>query len=126
MLLNVRRLVALTAVLIAAAAAPASAQVGGDYISSENVTLLKSVKPAGDGVGARIVGKYLYVTSTKDLEIFDITNPEDPQMVGSLTVNVEFENEEVPTNGKLLGISGQTPTLNSGGFSRWAGAGSRW
>jgi hypothetical protein len=66
-------------------------------------------------VGARVVGNYLYVTSTKDLEIFDITNPEDPQMVGSVTVNVEFENEEVPTNGKLLGISGQTPTVNSGG-----------
>ena len=101
------------------AAVPASAQEqqqGEDYLSSPNVTLLKRLRTAGDGVGARIVGKYLYVTSTKDLEIFDISNPEDPQQVGSLTVNVEFENEEVPTNGKLLGISGQTPTLNSGGF----------
>src|SRR3954464_4981351 len=112
---KVLRLVALTAVATALVAAPASAQSGGDYISSENVSLLKSIKPAGDGVGARIVGHLLYVTSTKDLEIFDITKPEDPQMVGSLNLHVEFENEEVPTNGKLLGISGQTPTVTGQG-----------
>jgi hypothetical protein len=116
---SIRRLLALSAVSIVAllaAAAPASAQApGGDYISSENVGLLKSIKTAGDGVGARVVGHYLYVTSTKDLEIFDITKPEDPQQVGSITVHVEFENEEVPTNGKLLGISGQTPTVTGQG-----------
>jgi hypothetical protein len=112
------RSTALVAALICLfVAAPAFAQSAGeDYISSPNVTLLKRVRTAGDGVGARVVGNYLYVTSTKDLEIFDITNPEDPQMVGTLTANVEFENEEVPTNGKILGISGQTPTLNAGGF----------
>src|SRR4051794_5954617 len=115
MLLNVRRLVALTAVFVAAAAAPASAQQANDYISSENVTLLKSIKAAGDGVGARVVGNYLYVTSTKDLEIYDISKPEDPQLVGNLNVHVEFENEEVPTNGQVLAISGQTPTVTGSG-----------
>jgi hypothetical protein len=112
---NVLRLTALTAIAIALLAAPANAQEGADYIASENVTLLKSIKQAGDGVGARIVGKYLYVTSTKDLEIYDITKPEDPQLVGSLNVHIEFENEEVPTNGKVLGISGQTPTVTGQG-----------
>jgi hypothetical protein len=116
MLFKALRLVALTAVATAIFfCSQASAQSGGDYIASENVTLLKSIKPAGDGVGARIVGKYLYVTSTKDLEIFDITKPEDPQLMGSLNLHVEFENEEVPTNGKLLGISGQTPTVTGSG-----------
>jgi hypothetical protein len=114
---NVRRLMALTAASIAVAvfAAPANAQQGGDYVSSENVTLLKSIKPAGDGVGARVIGNYLYVTSTKDLEIFDISKPEDPQMVGNVNVHVEFENEEVPTNGQVLAISGQTPTVTGSG-----------
>src|SRR4051794_37783075 len=116
MFTNVLRLAALTAVAAALLVAPAYAQSpGGDYIASENVTLLKSIKSAGDGVGARVVGHYLYVTSTKDLEIFDITKPEDPQMVGSLNLHVEFENEEVPTNGKVLGISGQTPTVTGSG-----------
>jgi hypothetical protein len=114
----VRRLVALISVVLAAAvlgSGPASAQSGADYISSSNVELVKQEKLLGDGVGARIVGNYLYATSTKDLEIFDISKPEDPQMVGSMVLNVEFENEEVPTNGNILGISGQTPTVNSGG-----------
>lgn len=79
---------------------------GPDYIASDNVEYIKSFKAAtGLTAGARIVGKYLYVTSSKDLEIFDISKPEDPQMVGSITANIQFENEEVPTNGKLLGIS---------------------
>jgi hypothetical protein len=115
---HIRRFLALTAVSItalAAAAAPASAQQGQDYISSENVSLVKSIKSAGDGVGARVIGHYLYVTSTKDLEIFDITKPEDPQLVGSLNVHIEFENEEVPTNGSVLGISGQTQTVTPKG-----------
>jgi hypothetical protein len=115
---NARRLFALTCVVLAAlcvAAAPALAAPGDDYISSANVQLVKSIKPAGDGVGARVVGHYLYVTSTKDLEIFDISKPEDPQMVGSLTLHIEFENEEVPTNGQVLGISGQTHTITGQG-----------
>ncbi|MEA2430676.1 MAG: hypothetical protein QOI19_1149 [Thermoleophilaceae bacterium] len=115
---HARRVSALTAALIAVAlavAGPAGAQAGQDYISSENVTLLKSIKPAGDGVGARIIGHYLYVTSTKDLEIYDISTPENPQLVGSMNVHVEFENEEVPTNGSVLGISGQTQTVTPKG-----------
>jgi hypothetical protein len=71
---------------------------------------------AADGVGARAVGNLLYVTSTKDLEIYDISTPENPTLLGAVTVNVEFENEQVPTDGKVLGISGQTPTINTGGL----------
>jgi LVIVD repeat-containing protein len=111
----VRRVLAIAVALSALCVAPAAADQGPDYISSDNVQFVKSLKLAADGVGARIVGKYMYVTSTKDLEVYDISTPENPQMVGSVNVNVEFENEEVPTNGTLLGISGQTPTINSAG-----------
>lgn len=68
-----------------------------------------------DGVGARVVGNFLYVTSTKDMEIYDISTPTKPVQVGSVNLDVEFENEQVPTDGKLLGISGQTSTLTSNG-----------
>ena len=87
-------------------------QVGADYVSSDNVQFIRSLKLAADGVGARVVGNYLYVTSTKDLEIYDISAPADPQLMGTLTLDVEFENEQVPTNGAVLGISGQTPSLD--------------
>src|SRR3954471_23592199 len=93
---------ALAALLIAACTAPAAqAEVGPDYVTSDNVKLLGRIKTPGDGVGARIVGPYMYVTTTKSLSIYDIkTDPKNPKPIGSDTQDIEFENEEVPTNGK--------------------------
>lgn len=107
-------LLAATAAVLAATPGLASAdQVGPDYITSDNVEYLGSFKPAtGLTAGARIIGDRMYVTSSKDLEIFDISSPETPRLMGAITVNVQFENEEVPTNGRLLGIS--SDLVNSG------------
>lgn len=99
-----------------AAVDAAAAQVGADYVTSPNVEFVRSIPLAADGVGARIVGQYLYVTSTKDLEIYDISAPTNPRLVSRLTTDVEFENEQVPTNGSVLGISGQTPSLTEQGL----------
>src|SRR3954469_17427914 len=66
----------------AAAVAAAEAQVGADFVASENVEFVRSIKLAADGVGGRVVGNYLYVTTTKDLEIYDIFTPTDPQLLG--------------------------------------------
>jgi len=98
-----------------ASAAAGAASVGLGYVSSANVRYIRTLPQTADGVGARVVGNRLFVTSTKDLQIFDITDPTIPQLMGQLAVNVEFENEQVPTDGKVLGISGQTPTANAGG-----------
>lgn len=89
--------------------------VGPDYVASPNVKLVQRLPLAADGVGARVVGNFLYVTSTKDLEIFDISTPTKPVQVGAVTLDVEFENEQVPTDGRLLGISGQTSTVTANG-----------
>jgi hypothetical protein len=111
-----RRFALALLVAIAAGAGAACAQadtMGPDYLASDNVEFVKAIKsPAGLTAGARVIGHYLYVTSSKDLEIFDISTPEDPKLVSSLAANIQFENEEVPTNGKLLGIS--SDLLNSG------------
>ncbi|MEA2274286.1 MAG: hypothetical protein QOI98_2994, partial [Solirubrobacteraceae bacterium] len=104
------RVVLAALVLLAMTAPIARAQnhTGPDYVSSKNLDLIDRIKTVGDGVGAKLLGDYLYVTSTKSLDIFDIkTDPEHPRQVGLETLDVEFENEEVPTNGKILGISGQ-------------------
>ena len=98
----------LAALLGLSSIASAPGAVHEDYSSSDNVTLTDRIKTVGDGVGAKIVGPYMYVTTTKSLSIYDIkTDPAHPKPVGQDTVDVEFENEEVPTNGKILGISGQ-------------------
>jgi len=97
-------------VLPAGALAQATAP---DFLASDNVELVNTFRPAtGLTAGARVVGNRLFVTSSKDLEIFDITKPEAPALLGLINANIQFENEEVPTNGKLLGIS--SDLLNSG------------
>ena len=104
--MNAFRAVAIAAACSLAIAAPASAGTGPDYVTSDNVEYLGSLKlDIGQTTGARIIGKRLYVTSAKNLSIYDITTPEAPQMLGTLHVNLAWENEEVPTNGKILGIS---------------------
>jgi type II secretory pathway pseudopilin PulG len=86
---------------------------GPGYYASGNVSFVKNIREAADGVGARVVGNMLYVTTTKDLQIYDITEPTNPVRQGLTTVDVEFENEQVPTDGKILGISAQTSSVTT-------------
>ena len=101
-------LAAAAALVVCAPAAPA--QTTGDSVSSDNVEFVKNLREVGDGVGATIIPELnrMFVTSTTHLTIYDITDAENPVRVGLFSLNVEFENEEVPTNGKLLGISADT------------------
>jgi hypothetical protein len=55
--------------------------------------------------GARIIGNRMYVTSGKNISIYNISNPAAPARVGLLKLNVSWENEEVATNGKVLGFA---------------------
>jgi hypothetical protein len=98
------------------AAAPASAQVGlpqlpaappaGDAVMSDNVEYLGSFKQdVGMTTGARIVDDRMFVTSAKNISIYDISEPASPKPLGSLYTNVAWENEEVPTNGKVLAFA---------------------
>lgn len=86
---------------------------GPGYYASDNVSFVKNIREAADGVGARVVGNMLYVTTTKDLQIYDISEPTDPVRQGLTTVDVEFENEQVPTDGRVLGISAQTSSVTT-------------
>jgi hypothetical protein len=110
-----RRLTLALALALAAAlaaAAPAGAQgpvaPGGDSVTSDNVQHVGTFKQMGDGVGARIIGTTMYATSTTGLFIFDVSDPESPKQLGTFTMDVEFENEDVPTNGKILGVAAGT------------------
>jgi hypothetical protein len=99
-------LVALTAATMLAIAAPAPAAIGPDYVTSDNVEYVRSIKTdIGQTTGAKVVGNRLYVTSAKNLSIYDISKPDDPQPIGLLKLNIAWENEEVSTNGKILSIS---------------------
>lgn len=92
---------------LAAPVASAQAPVlpGGDSVTSDNMTHVGKFPLMGDGIGGRVVGDIFYATSTVGLFIFDISDPADPQHLGGITTDVHWENEDVPTNGKILGIS---------------------
>ena len=77
-----------------------------DAVMSDNVEYLGSIKQdVGLTTGAKVVGNRLFVTSGKNISIYDISNPASPQALGTLQTNVAWENEEVPTNGKVLAVA---------------------
>src|SRR3954454_19409870 len=91
--------VSLIAVSSASAATP-------DAVMSSNVEYLGSIQQdVGLTAGAKVVGDRLFVTSGKNLSIYDIPAPAVPKPLGGLQVNIAWENEEVPTNGKVLAVA---------------------
>jgi hypothetical protein len=97
---------AVAAVALTTAPIAAANKSGPDWVSSDNVEYLGSIKQdVGLTTGAKVVGNRLYVTSGKNITIYDISKPETPQTLGSMKVNVAWENEEVPTNGKVLAVA---------------------
>src|SRR3954452_19652852 len=88
-------------------ATPASAaSAPPDAVMSSNVEYLGSIKQdIGMTTGAKIVGDRMFVTSGKNISIYDISDPASPKALGSLYTNIAWENEEVPTNGKVLAVA---------------------
>lgn len=105
-----RRLVAAVAAFSLAFIAPATGApargagptVGG--FASDNFEYVTHIPFANDTAGARIVGKYMYVTTSRGLSIYDISNPENPVLTGTalLPQNPYFGEEDPDTNGKIL------------------------
>jgi hypothetical protein len=95
----------LAAISLLCLAAPASA-ADPDAVMSDNVEYLGSIKQdVGLTAGAKVVGDRMFVTSGKNISIYDISDPAAPRPLGGMTANVAWENEEVPTNGKLLAVA---------------------
>src|SRR3954447_2303305 len=87
-------------------AAPASAVTVQDAVMSKNVEYLGSIQQdVGLTTGAKVIGDRLFVTSGKNISIYDISDPAAPKPLGGMKLNVAWENEEVPTNGKVLAVA---------------------
>ena len=102
----VRAVVLAVAVLLFAAPTAVANKSGPDWVSSDNVQYLGSIKQdVGLTTGAKVLGDRLFVTSGKNISVYDISRPESPQPLGTMTFNTAWENEEVPTNGKVLAVA---------------------
>jgi LVIVD repeat len=107
-----RRVAALVvALFLAPAASPLASSAPGQHgVTSDNVEHVAFVPfEVGTATGAKVVGKYLYVTSWKSFSIYDVSDPLDPQQVAQVPFGFKFENENVTTNGKIMLFAEQAP-----------------
>ncbi len=108
-----RRLLAAIAAFSLAFVAPASGSpAGGPTVggfASDNFEYVTHIPFNNDTAGARIFGRYLYLTTTRDLRIYDISKPAAPELVGSAVIPQfppYFGEEDPDTNGKILLLNG--------------------
>ena len=82
----------------------ASAGPGPGYFASDNVEFVAHVPLNNDSSGGRLVGDYFYVTSSRGLTIYDVSDPIAPQRLSFLPlVQQPTAPEEDPaTNGSIL------------------------
>ena len=115
-----RKLAALTAVasLMLFALVPGTQAVAGpgpNGVSSDTVEHVAFVPfEVGTATGANFFSKgkddYMIVTSWKSFSIYNINDPEDPQLVGDpVPFGFKFENEDVATNGNIMLFSESLP-----------------
>lgn len=101
--------VLLTLGLTATGGAEPPAPPTPDAVMSGNVEYLGSIKQdVGLTTSAKVVGDRLFVSGGKNLMVYDISDPAKPKDIGLLKLNVAWQNEEVPTNGKVLGFASDT------------------
>jgi hypothetical protein len=99
--------IALAAVLALLVAAPASAQLPAGGFASPGVEFVEN-HATGPSSGGRLVGGFFYLTTGRDLRIFDAKVPEHPVQVGSLTLTSpgageqRAPEEDPDTDGKVL------------------------
>lgn len=105
--------VTLLSLALSASAETGSAQVGPGYFASTNVEHVAHIPLNNDSAGARIVQDHLYLTTSRDLRIYDISDPVAPRLVGELVLPQlpYFAEEDVDTNGNILLIDGPNGEL---------------
>ena len=103
-----RTLVALTVLGVLAPSvmpSPATGQEAGPgYFKTDNVEYIKTLPQESDTSGAAVRGKYLYLTTARALSIYDLEDPVNPVLQGTLPLpqQPQFSEEDPDTNGKIL------------------------
>jgi hypothetical protein len=110
-----RRLALLAAAFLTISTVPgAHATPVPPGFASANVEWLANVPLHADAAGARVVGHYLYAADSRQITIYDISNPELPVPVGetALPEVPYFAQEDLETNGSVLVIGQGRDTGN--------------
>lgn len=107
-----RRRALLACMLLAAAVAFPVAHAGptAGGLASDNVEYVGFIpfeQSSSTGVG--IVGRYMYLTSWKNISIYDVSEPTTPELLSTRPIGFRFENEDVPTNNRIMLFAEQLP-----------------
>jgi hypothetical protein len=86
---------------------PKEGPSAGGY--SSNVEFVKNLPQHADSAGARKLGEYFYITTERDLTIYDVSTPADPKQVGHMFLpdpgTPVYTEEDPDTNGRILIVS---------------------
>lgn len=116
MLQKMLRLAGACALVATALFQPASAGPTTGGLASDNIEHVRHFPLAQNGVGGRLIGKYFYMNDQNKVMIFDVSDPEDPQLTGFVQMPQEwqFSREDLDGNGKILVVPNTVSGMNDG------------
>lgn len=101
---------ALMAVTLMPGAPGANAGPSAGGLTSDNVEWIDYIPfDFGTASGAKIIGKYMYVTSWRNFSIYDVSDPLKPALLKTVPFGFYFENEDVDGNSKIMIFSEELP-----------------
>ena len=96
----------LASLLLLLALAPAAS---GQSASAKNVEFVKNIPTHTDSSGGRLLDGRFYITTERDLTIYDVKDPLNPTELGSMVLSAPgqptFTQEDPDSNGKILLVS---------------------
>ena len=109
-------IVAALGVTIAALAVPAAGGPTAGGLATDNVEFIRHIPIAQNGVGGRLIGKYFYMNDQNKIMVYDIADPENPEMIGFVAMPQEwqFSREDIDGNGNILVVPNTVSGQNDG------------
>src|SRR5688500_9997850 len=104
------------ATVVAPIGNPVSAGPAPGGLATDNIEHVRHIPLAQNGVGGRLIGKYFYMNDQNKVMIWDVADPENPTMTGSVPMPQEwqFSREDLDGNGKILVVPNTASGQNDG------------
>jgi hypothetical protein len=115
----VRKLALIAAVVMVATSFMAVPATGGPTaggLATDNIEHVRHIPIAQNGVGGRLIGKYFYMNDQNKVMVYDVADPENPEMIGFVLMPQEwqFSREDLDGNGEILVVPNTASGQNDG------------
>ncbi len=111
-------------VLAALLVAPAAGEPTPNGMATANVEHVRHIPLAQNGVGGRLIGKWFYMNDQNKVMVWDVSDPENPEMTGFVPMPQEwqFSREDIDGNGKILVVPNTASGQNDGNLQTQSAA----